>query len=298
MSRFQGTWLQLREPVDAASRAPRLVENLRGIMPNRPICVTDLGTGTGANLRYLAPILEGVQEWCLIDHDPALLAEVPVRISTWARARGALVRKVGAGLRISGPDFDCRVRYAREDLAAGLERIDLPVRSLVCASALLDLVSDTWLQTLARRCANAHASVLLTLNYDGRMEFDPSEPEDASVTELVNRHQLSDKGFGRALGPGAGPRALQVFEGLGYCIEGARSDWQLGPHDGPLQEALLEGWVAAASEIAPAQAAELRSWADRRRAHVRRRRSRLNVGHIDMLAWSPPLSGSAVTRSG
>jgi hypothetical protein len=286
VSAFTDAWLRLREPLDASSRADALVATLRQDVPDRPLRVIDLATGTGANLRYLSPLLGGAQEWCLIDHDPALLDALPVRLGEWARASGASLRDAGEAHLVSGPGFDCRVRCLRQNLTA--DAIDVPTGSLVTASALLDLVSEAWLEALARRCLDARAPVLFALTYDGRMQFDPREPEDVILTELVNQHQLTDKGFGPALGPAAGPRALQLFERLGYRVATAPSDWHVAVPERRLQEALLEGWLAAAVEIAPEQTAVLERWAERRRAHVARGRSVLTVGHVDLLGLPPP----------
>ncbi|MCB1771612.1 MAG: class I SAM-dependent methyltransferase, partial [Candidatus Competibacteraceae bacterium] len=76
MNGFSATWLALREPVDAASRNRALTNRLiewRGRMDT--LRVLDLASGTGANFRFLAPLLGGEQHWRLVDHDPALLAQ-------------------------------------------------------------------------------------------------------------------------------------------------------------------------------------------------------------------------------
>jgi hypothetical protein len=102
------------------------------------------------------------------------------------------------------------------------------------------------------------------------------------VRELVNRHQLGDKGFGPALGPGAVAMVADAFGALGYELHTAPSDWALGAESAALQAALIEGWVAAAAEIAPGQVDALRGWAERRCALVAAGRSRLRVGHRDV----------------
>lgn len=287
MSAFSSAWLGLREPLDAASRAPQIAKALNRVRPDRPVQITDLASGTGANLRYLSQAIGGHQEWCLIDHDRALLDAIPARMREWAAERGASVNQSGRELIISGRDFECRTRSVQRDLAVDLPEIELPAEALVTASALLDLVSDAWLQTLAQRCQSIRASVLFALTYDGRVRFDPHEPEDERVQELVNRHQTSDKGFGRALGPAAADKAAQSFEAVGYRVECERSDWHIKSGDQSLQEALLDGWLAAAIKIAPKEASTLQSWLQRRRAHVAGGRSELDVGHVDVLGWIP-----------
>lgn len=287
MTPFSSAWLRLREPLDAASRSRRIAETLKRVTLDRPRRIIDLASGTGANLRCLSRILGGHQEWTLIDHDQALLDTIPRCMTEWAASRGANVRPSDGELLVSGRGFECRVRVARRDLATALSDLDLPAEGLITASALLDLVSDTWLQTLARRCSSVRATILFALTYDGRVSFDPPEPEDERVHELVDRHQRTDKGFGPALGPAAAEKVVRHFETIGYRVECERSDWQIKPTDANLQEALLEGWLAAAIETAPEEASILRDWLQRRRAHVEGGRSELNVGHVDMLGWLP-----------
>ena len=84
-------------------------------------------------------------------------------------------------------------------------------RALVTASALLDLVSEEWLRSLAARCRESGAALLFALSYDGRIQCSPDEPEDAAIRELVNQHQRTDKGFGRALGSGRAADSPKLF---------------------------------------------------------------------------------------
>ena len=70
--RVSSGWLALREPADAAARAPELVELLVPHLPARQ-SIHDLGCGTGAMGRWLAPLLPGPQHWVVHDRDADLL---------------------------------------------------------------------------------------------------------------------------------------------------------------------------------------------------------------------------------
>src|SRR5262249_54193316 len=157
--------------------------------------------------------------------------------------------------------------------------------SLVTASALLDLVSDRWLDALADRCRAARTPALFALSYDGRILCTPRDPDDEIVRQLVNRHQRTDKGFGPALGPDAADQAQQCFAARGFGVDRERSDWLLGSADSGLQRDLIEGWASAAAEIAPADAAVIDEWQRRRLRHVAAGRSTMVVGHEDLAAW-------------
>ncbi len=288
MSDFSAEWLELREPFDAAARAAALVPELavhaaRGTEAI-PLAVVDLGAGAGSNLRYLAPLVGGVQRWRLVDHDAKLLDAALGATEAWANGLGAKVRRTGSTLSIGSAEFACFVECERVELTE-LHALELPAGGLVTAAALLDLVSHDWLDELAQRCRAARAAVALALTYDGRTTAKPGEPDDAAVLALFNRHQLYDKGFGPALGMRAAAAAEAAFEAHGYELRVAMSDWVIGPDAHAMQLALLDGWLGAALEIAPESRLALTSWHRRRSAHVHAGRSELRVGHVDLVGW-------------
>ena len=272
MAGFSAEWLALREPVDHAARSADLARAvLDALPPDTPQRILDLAAGTGSNLRYMrragpertrsadAPTAHAESDWLLVDHDPALLAYVA-----------------------QSPDVHTRC----VDLSTLDDSGLFAGRTLVTASALLDLVSEDWLRTLAARCAQAGAAVLFALTYDGRIACSPQDPDDAGIVSLVNRHQRTDKGFGPALGPDATQVAPRCFEALGYRVQRARSDWTLPPESRELQRQLIDGWAQAAADTAPAREAVIDAWRDRRLAHVVAGSSTILVGHEDMAAWS------------
>jgi hypothetical protein len=288
VSSFSTGWLALREPVDARSRAAGLATllsaELRGSQTrNSLIEIIDLGAGTGANLRYAAPLLAGAQDWLLLERDPMLLAAMAQQTQAWSQASQSHFTASGARFAVRGSRFECQVQGLALDLAVQLDSVPLRRGVLLTASALLDLVSEDWLRLLMRRAAAAEAAVWFTLTYDGRIDCDPLEAEDREVRELVNQHQLGDKGFGLALGPRAASLAAKILGERGYRVQCAPSDWCVGADHAALQYALVEGWFEAACEIAPTRTSMLRAWRTRRRAHIEGGRSTLRVGHVDMV---------------
>ncbi len=98
-----------------------------------------------------------------------------------------------------------------------------------------------------------------------------------------NRHQLTDKGFGAALGPAAVWLTRQLLAAQGYHVHAEPSDWHVMPDQLALQYALVEGWHRAAAQVAPERAAVLAGWRQRRRAHIAAGCSQLWVGHVDIV---------------
>jgi hypothetical protein len=256
---FSADWLALREPYDAAACSEALVGRLAAWAGGRErLRILDLGAGTGAQLRRLAPCLGPGQDWTLVELDPALIAAGTADLAA-----------------VTVP-----WRYRRLDLARELEVLAAEPVDLIAASALLDLVAEPWLDRLLALRQATGAALYLALGYDGRIAWEPALPDDTTATDLVNRHQRTDKGFGPALGPEAAPMLHRLLPDALV----ATSDWCLGADDRAMQTALLEGYVEAGLAMAaPAGGPAVVAWGERRRRLIAEGCSRLWVGHLDLL---------------
>jgi hypothetical protein len=285
MSEFDASWLDLRAAADCAARSSGLLERLAATVADRRIrrCI-DLASGTGANLRVLCDRLGPDQHWLAIDHDPALLAAFAERTPHWAKSQGGTVQATERSFEILTARRRVGIELADIDLANDLESIECDERTLVTASAFLDLVGSEWLDRFVAHCRASRPVVYVALTYDGVAECEPSHPDDQWVVATVNRHQMSDKGFGPALGPRAPGVAEEAFAQAGFEVLSERSDWQLGVAESSLQAALLDGWAAAARELEPDEAGRIDAWLEARRASLDAGRSRVRVGHRDLLA--------------
>ena len=280
------TWLQLREPVDAAARSDGLTRTIVHALADREtVQVLDLATGTGSNLRYLAPRLQGRQHWLVIDRDSALLALLPELMSSWGTGRRYHVETIsGSECVIRNEQLECRVVSRSLDLNS-LDEEMFAGRHLVTASALLDLVSEQWLSALAARCREVGAAALFAVTYNGWSSCSPAEPEDEMMRELLNRHQKTDKGLGgSAAGPDAAACAARCFADTGYRVWTEPSDWILGSPEQKLQRRLIDGWARVATELSSDNASGIARWRARRIGHVDAGRSRIVVGHFDVAA--------------
>jgi hypothetical protein len=262
MSGFSADWLTLREPHDLRARNPTVLDAVASALePLSSVQVVDLASGTGSTLRALSPHLPAGQNWKLIDNDLGLLA----RAKATPLAKHVTVTAIPLDLN--------------RDLEAAL---DGPV-DLVATSALLDLVSETWLDRLAVEITARAIPLYAALSYDGRIDFTPSDPFDAAIAAAMNAHQRTDKGFGPALGPAAAAFAIARFEALGYSVVRGASDWTMGPEDRDMQTEILAGWASAARDMGAALA-DTAAWLTRRRAAINAGCSSLQVGHIDFFA--------------
>jgi hypothetical protein len=218
-------WLALREGADAAARSAELVEHLVPHLPGGDLVIHDLGGGSGAMGRWLAPRLPGPQHWVVHDRDEDLLE-----------------------LAAAAPPPDVTVEARRTDVGR-LTPEDLAGACLITASALLDLLTADELVRILR--AGAGRPMLLALTVVGRVTLSPAGPLDARIEAAFNAHQRR----GGRLGPDAVAAVIEHARGK---VVVRPSPWHLDAAHGELLAAWLDGWVSAACEQEPALAAAYR----------------------------------------
>ncbi|MDR7276648.1 class I SAM-dependent methyltransferase [Catenuloplanes atrovinosus] len=271
--RYASTWLDLREPADAAARATELVDLLRGRLADVPDpVILDLGCGTGSMARWLAPLLDGRQHWIMQDRDPDLLDV-------------AAASMIGTGAAVT-------VETRRGDITK-LTAADLDGVSLVTASALLDLLDAGDAARLAAACAESGTPALLTLSVTGRAELDPAEPLDGPLNSAFNAHLRHHVAGRTLLGPDAADALADAFRARGVTVHAAPSPWRLGPDRRELTAEWLRGWVTAASTRLGRDTGverEIDDYLSRRLARAAAGDLTVTVHHTDLLALPTEVS--------
>jgi hypothetical protein len=251
-------WLVLREPADAAARSAELAERLRRHVPaTGRVVIHDLGGGSGAMGRWLAPRLPGRQHWVVHDRDADLLE-----------------------LAVAAPPGSASVTVeARRSDITRLTPDDLADAGLITASALLDLLTTDELAGLLATCTAVGCPVLLALTVVGRVTLIPTDPMDAHIGAAFNAHQRREG----LLGPDAVAAAVEELHGTGAEVLVRPSPWRLDAAHADLSAEWLEGWVAAACEQQPALAAAAGPYRDRRLAQTAAGELAVTVDHADLL---------------
>ncbi len=253
-ARVSPEWLRLREPADVAARSAELAERVgRHLDGAGSLLIHDLGGGSGAMGRWLAPRLPGPQHWVVHDRDADLL-ELAVA-------------------DLPGP---VTVEGRRSDITR-LTRGKLAGASLVTASALLDLLTADELARVL--VAFAGCPMLLALTVVGRVTLTPEEPFDALIGAAFNAHQRR----GRLLGPDAVPTAVDGLRGAGAEVLVRPSPWRLDGGHADLVAEWFGGWVAAACEQEPSLSEEAAAYRDRRLAQAAAGELEVIVDHADLL---------------
>jgi hypothetical protein len=259
-------WLAVRARADDAARSTRLAAAAASLIGPGPLVVHDLGSGTAAMMRWLAPRLPGPQAWVLHDADPAILRHVDARSA-----------HDGCGLPVT-------VRTRVEQLA------ELPVRafagaSLVTASALFDVVTHEEARAVVDACLASGVPALFSLTVVGRVRLSPHDAADAAIGAAFDDHQRRVVDGRRLLGPDGAETVRNLFAASGWHVRTERAPWRLGADSEQLIAEWLDGWIGAAVEQRPELLPRATDYRARRDAEIASGRLRVTVQHQDVLAW-------------
>jgi Methyltransferase domain len=262
MPRVSSGWLALREAADAAARSDDLLAAVSRGLASRPRPVIhDLGCGTGAVGRWLAPRLPRPQHWVMYDRDPALLECVPAAVAC----------------------AHVTVQTRQHDVTE-LTVDDLVGADLVTASALFDLLTAEEVARIVAACAGAGCPTLVTISVVGRVTLDPPELLDAPIGAAFDAHQRRVVSGRRLLGPDAVGAIRTAFARQGVATLVRPSPWRLGADDADLLSEWFGGWLDAACEQAPKLAGPAAAYARRRMRQIAEGRLTATVHHVDLLA--------------
>ena len=268
--KVSGDWLALREPEDAAARSLDLALIAAELLPDGPIVVHDLGSGTGSMMRWLAAVLPGPQTWFLHDWNADLTEQAihHQRPSDRDNVQISVFGRTGNLAHLSA-----------EDVAGG---------SLVTASALLDVLTSEEIHTIVGACLAAHTPALLSLNVTGGVQLNPRDERDTAFENAFNAHQARLANGRRQLGRYAPSLARRLFVEAGWQVRQSTTLWRLNHRQPGLLGEWFSGWVDAAVEQEP----QLRDEADRYRqdrlAQIELGDFSASVDHVDLLAWPRP----------
>jgi hypothetical protein len=294
MGEFSADWLALREPVDHRSRNTLLQNQVVDFLHQRaPVVpsllhITDLGSGTGSNLRALAPHFGAMQCWTLVDYDADLLRAARMTLLSWADGvlDSSIPDSIGAAGIFSGSIEPLvitknmktiAVQFRCANLLADYRSILNEPADLITAAAFFDLVAESWLTEF---CAALTKPLYTVLTYDGKETWGPPNALDADVLRAFHAHQSTDKGFGAALGPRAAERLQSLLQGRSFTTACAPSPWRMDDHDHALIEQLALGTASAVRATGMLANTAIDQW-----EYARRQASTCEIGHIDLFAY-------------
>jgi hypothetical protein len=218
--------------------------------------IIDLGAGTGANQRWLAPRLPFRQRWIHLDHDPAISRSVPqpdhtMIIDESVEALGRLLSSRSGG------------------------------RRLVTCSALLDVLTTDQIFHVCHAMIDKRVPALFSLTVTGTLDVTPTDPDDQLLLAAFNDHQRRG---GRA-GPDATSVAREALQDGGFRVLCQQTPWQLSAASGRgFVEQVLRERLDAVVAHDPALSSAATAWLDLRRVQLDLGVLRIDLGHCDILA--------------
>lgn len=253
-NRAQPSWLAARNAADERARGQSvpLLHRLSQRLAPGPAEGIDLGTGTGANHRYLSALLTVPVNWTVLDHDQDLL-DHPAHLGT---------TRVLAGIG----DLDQVLDGRRPD------------RLFLTCSAVLDVLRAGDVASLASVIVARRLPFLGALSVTGEVALRPGDPLDGPVRAAFNAHQCRE---GR-LGPGA-PAYLAERLPAGW-MQQTPTPWNLRASS---DAALLRWYLSERAHVAVEQEPELAEpvagWLQRRLTQLANGRLEVDVAHVDQL---------------
>ena len=254
MTRAEPSWLAARREADVRAResAIVLVRRLQQHLGSGPADGIDIGTGTGANHRYLTGLFTADPCWSVVDHDPGMLNH-----SAHARAVAKLT--------------------SLTDLPKMLDRNGHRGTFLTC-SAVLDVLREREIAALTRVIVERRLPALFSLSVTGEVTIHPEHPLDHDISAAFNAHQRRD---GR-LGPDAG-RCLAEGLPAGWLHQ-VRTPWRL---NAAADADLIRRYLTERAQVAVEQDRRLTApatgWLKLRLEQLGEGHLRVEVGHVDQL---------------
>jgi hypothetical protein len=225
--------------------------------------VIDLGAGTGANQRWLAPRLPFPQRWIHLDHDPAISRSLPQPDDTMI--------------------IDSSVELLSRLLADGSGD-----HHLVTCSALLDVLTTAQLDAVCEAVIDNQVPALFSLSVTGTQSVSPGNRHDQRLLDAFNDHQ---RRAGRA-GPEAITLAGDALRAGGFTVRTQETPWQLSASgDSAFVAQLLRERLDAAVAQDTSLTVMAEAWFELRRAQLELGALRIEVGHRDLLALPGEASG-------
>jgi hypothetical protein len=257
-------WLAARVAADTSARAatidtllPSLINHLiKKVGSEAVLEVIDLGAGTGANQRWLAPRLPFRQRWIHLDHDPIISRSLPLPDETMIIDGSVETLEQVLGSRNGGA-------------------------CVVTCSAVLDVLTTTELRAICGAVIENQVPALFSLTVTGMLGITPADPHDQLLLDAFNDHQRRAS----RSGPDAPSLAVETLLAGGLTVRTQETPWQLT--DASAQAfvvQVLQERLDAAVDEDPSLAAIAAKWLELRRVQLARGMLRIQLGHRDILA--------------
>ena len=281
-------WLAHRFACDAEARHPEIEHKFLSFFEQHQTAlhVVDVGSGTGANLRYYFDRIPHTQTWTLIEQSSHLLGECRHSLATFAQKHGYGWHPQGDTFLLTDAGKTAAITLIQGSIDRIEQLVDLPQADVVTANAVFDLLSFEQFDALVSTLAQHDVCLLATLNYY-ETSFLPFSERDHQFVDWYHMHMKRPQPMGIAMGPDCSEEMLDLLAQHHMLIEQESSQWHLKKGECTLHRYLLHFMEQAIAELSlsPEEQRDFEAWLTRKKELCRQRELEIIVDHSDIFAY-------------
>ena len=284
-NRFNESWLTEREFFDHQSRSNLLMNEIKKdskVINN----LVDLGCGTGSFLRWYICKKLTFDTGILIDNDRKLLNSIGPIFRRFFKDKNCTIKKLDTN---KYQFFDLSFQQSSKILLNNKDLFNLSFKfnqyDLISLSALADLLSKKYIKKLLSS-VDKDKYIYFSLCFNGKIKWLPTNEFDKYITRQFNRHQIQNKGFGIALGSENIKYIESIAKEKSYSFFKKDSSWKIDTFSNKsklFQQKYLRIVSNALKNDDRTDKNILKLWISKRMELIKSKKSKLNVGHNDIL---------------
>ena len=282
---FSKSWINMRMQYDDAARSDILINFLRSNSKYDDYNLIDMCSGTGSFLIWLLKNNVTFKKNILIDHDMTLLKSVKSNFRKYLKDKYVIKSNSNnLNLILTSKNSNSIDVYVEK---SDCEKFNLNENQsfIISYSAAIDLMSKS---SITNSLSNMKKNNILfySLCFDGKVKWSPSHNFDKYILSFFNSHQMTDKGFGKALGYQAIDYLTMKAKKLGYRVTEKESAWKIvNSHekDKNFMRRYILDIKKALYHMEGIDRSMLSEWYLSKKESIYQKKLKLCVGHKDIL---------------